>query len=184
MSKQPPAPILKMDLLSSAIAGDATPHHVQATATAVFDPTGIHAQEALSVASSPATGCLPCSPLVCPPSHPCCPPSPSRPSVCSPLIALRRPADWHVGRPNVRLAYLSTPPSLLIPSSGTKFPTLEQWSLRRRTRFRFSLCHDVPLIRESAAASLAHVFNSPRNRLSSGKKRIARSSRTGQPLSV
>jgi len=29
MSKQPPAPILKMDLLSSAIAGDATPHRVK-----------------------------------------------------------------------------------------------------------------------------------------------------------
>ena len=68
MSKQPPAPILKMDLLSSAIAGDATPHRVQATA--VFDPTDIHAQEALSVASSPATGCLPCLPLVCPLSPP------------------------------------------------------------------------------------------------------------------
>lgn len=68
MSKQPPAPILKMDLLSSAIAGDATPHRVQATA--VFDPTDIHVQEALLVASSPATGCLPCLPLVCLPSPP------------------------------------------------------------------------------------------------------------------
>jgi hypothetical protein len=68
MSKQSPAPVLKMDLLSSAIAGDASTHHVQTTA--VFDLTGAHTQEALSAASSPATGCLPCSPLVCPASPP------------------------------------------------------------------------------------------------------------------
>jgi hypothetical protein len=97
MSKQSPAPVLKMDLLSSAIAGDASTHHVQTTA--VFDLTGAHTQEALLAASSPATGCLPCSPLVCPASLSC-------PSNRNQLTAFRRSADWHVGGPNVSVAYL------------------------------------------------------------------------------